>query len=158
MGRSHGTTKPFERDELARLAEVTSGHGDERPTSVMTKDQILGLLSNAAPPATSETAKDANARSPTASQPTNDSSTTRPTASQPPNDSNAVRPTADDPTDDDLAIPQDSTPPADAPAPIENAPPPRSARRVRVAPSRAALVITLGAVVTATVAALLLMW
>lgn len=122
MRRHHGTTKPFERDELARLAEVTSGHTNDRPTSVMTKDEILGLLSSAMPPKAEA---------------------------------------------EPLAVPSDPLPPpatVEAPvpppaltetAPAEAASPPRGAR---IAPSKAALVVAAGAVVTATVAALLLMW
>jgi hypothetical protein len=50
MGRQSSITKPFERDELERLANATSHKGELRPTSKLTRDEILGLIAESARP------------------------------------------------------------------------------------------------------------
>ncbi len=41
---------PFERDELERLAQATSGKADYRPTSKLSRDELLGLVARSAGP------------------------------------------------------------------------------------------------------------
>lgn len=49
MGRP-GTTRPFAPEELARLAEVTSSNFEPRPTTKLSRDEILGLVSQTVSP------------------------------------------------------------------------------------------------------------
>ena len=41
---------PFEREELERLAQATSSKADYRPTSKLSRDELLGLVAQSAGP------------------------------------------------------------------------------------------------------------
>lgn len=49
MGRP-GSTKPFAPEELAQLAAVTSNKFEPRPTSKLSRDEILGLVAQTVSP------------------------------------------------------------------------------------------------------------